>query len=1011
MNKPNELTLDLDQGFWSTTDSFKTKIHVSTNYLQDEYIRVITDYKNREQDEKNYIDELLTQNPDENYIVISVNPTTKTIDFSFSTFGDYINAFLKDEHQYQLINELSEKLNQIDSIDNSRTTEYKQQIGSNFDKYKEAVDSFVVNTKLFEKDINNTFQFFQETNNGAYQFTADLSDETVKVLKLPLLSENGNKLKYEILGAYETIPEKFTKNNEPYLRFDNRNLIVNAIEYTEDDDVINADEIDYQVASPYIWKNIDSFFDEKVAESMEQTEQYNLFKENPIKYAEEIVLSLKAPSLELENKPIFIENVIENNKTFERYELSIQNDTELLKQMTLNSGAFNHTFIFDISHHIVQNAYTRRELLDGTVAVENFDLDMIPPKLQDKLQDWYKKESQGKELWINEGTYIELADKICQAAYESSASGFNTEMDFEDIAHLADRDIDWVKLHIEKIGETLVTYHNDELLLDFNPFENINKENQTIEFNFCSVGEDANELFKFEDGRWKRKSNRELEADGYIISVDIKYSFTYKPNQDVAEEKQLLVDSICDLFIEGTESVDQKTKSLPGGKFNIEFILRHDFSIEPGSDYFNLNFDNINDRILYEMNNIIKNNEKLHCFTIDSIESFIPEEFHVRKNLVLINNETIENFSKTPEEYLKELNPEMVSFAGSSMWREEERFTSDKNNFLEIMERYPAIKNYVEKKWDLLKEKSLQHDKEVEFLWNKGILLFKDTKYWEDILTEIPADSKENESFILSKLHSKIRQEIVDSNSNENINWENESWNYICETMQRKSLDYDYSVNYNNGLTSKDLQDFIACDFITIKMNLQDKEMESLWEKLEDIPFVEDEEGRLILDSDEPWHNFEPGTEREEIWRYFDKKHSKGISYLLYEYENDASKTVIVDNQEQLLNKNSISNDYSQNDFEKNRKINENFSISTYFRTQLLEEMKTSSTPFIAAHKVVQELNKSNPKRVKELNKYLKDNGCVNKQGFEKFFCDVIGLTKNKTKKKQKNNKEVFYER
>ena len=412
MNKPNELTLDLDQGFWSTTDSFKTKIHVSTNYLQDEYIRVITDYKNREQDEKNYIDEFLTQNPDENYIVISVNPTTKTIDFSFSTFGDYINAFLKDEHQYQLINELSEKLNQIDSIDNSRTTEYKQQIGSNFDKYKEAVDSFVVNIKLFEKDINNTFQFFQETNNGAYQFTADLSDETVKVLKLPLLSENGNKLKYEILGAYETIPEKFTKNNEPYLRFDNRNLIVNAIEYTEDDDAINADEIDYQVASPYIWKNIDSFFDEKVAESMEQTEQYNLFKENPIKYAEEIVLSLKAPSLELENKPIFIENVIENNKTFERYELSIQNDTELLKQMTLNSGALNHTFIFDISHHIVQNAYTRRELLDGTVAVENFDLDMIPPKLQDKLQDWYKKESQGKELWINEGTYIELADKI-----------------------------------------------------------------------------------------------------------------------------------------------------------------------------------------------------------------------------------------------------------------------------------------------------------------------------------------------------------------------------------------------------------------------------------------------------------------------------------------------------------------------------------------------------------------------------------------------------------------------
>ena len=196
------------------------------------------------------------------------------------------------------------------------------------------------------------------------------------------------------------------------------------------------------------------------------------------------------------------------------------------------------------------------------------------------------------------------------------------------------------------------------------------------------------------------------------------------------------------------------------------------------------------------------------------------------------------------------------------------------------------IKNYVEKKWDLLKEKSLQHEKEVDVLWNKGILLFKDTKYWEDILTETPAEnSKENESFVLSKLHSKFRQEIVDKfNPNENINWETESWNYICETMQRKSLDYDYSVNYVNGLTSKDLQDFIANDFITIKMNLQDKEMESLWEELEDIPFIEDEDGRLILDSDESWHNFEPGTTKEEIWHYFDINHSKGINYLVNEY-------------------------------------------------------------------------------------------------------------------------------
>lgn len=582
-------------------------------------------------------------------------------------------------------------------------------------------------------------------------------------------------------------------------------------------------------------------------------------------------------------KPQFIKNLLENNSVFDRFELTIQNDNELLKQMNLNSELLNHTFIFDITssigrHKELSRAFIRKELLDGTIAEENIDLDMIPPKLQDKLQDWFKKESQGRNLHIIEDVYYKLADKICQAAYEASASGFNYSFDLDEIATLADRDINWVKTHIEKIGEALVE-HNDELLLDFNPNENINLEENHIDFNFCSVGEDANELFKCVEGRWQRKTNRELEADGYIIPVDIKYSFAYKPNPSVRDEQQVLVDSICDLFIEDSEIIDKKVNSLPGGKFNIEFILRHDFAIEPGTDYFNLKFDNINNRILNEMNNIIKNNEKLHCFTIDSIESFIPEEFHIRKNLVLINDETIENFSKISEEYLKELNPEMISFAGSSMWREEERFTADKNNFFEIMEKYPAIKNYVEKKWDLLKEKSLQLD----------------------------------------------------------------------------------------------------------------KKMESLWEELEDIPFIEDEKGRLILDTNESWHNFEPGTTKAQIWHYFDINHSKGINYLVNEYESKK------DGYETFKEPMQIVEEISK----------EEFNLEKDFRYLLLENMKTTKSPFVATHKIFEELKQKNDtERIKEFNKYLKDNNCTTKKGFEKFFIEIIGLTKkepNKTQDKEFN--------
>lgn len=59
-----------------------------------------------------------------------------------------------------------------------------------------------------------------------------------------------------------------------------------------------------------------------------------------------------------------------------------------------------------------------------------------------------------------------------------------------------------------------------------------------------------------------------------------------------------------------------------------------------------------------------------------------------------------------------------------------------------------------------------------------------------------------------------------------------------------------------------------------------DKELEALWAELEDVPFDEEENGRLVLA--EPWHDFPAGTDRETIWYYFDERHSKGVAFLLY---------------------------------------------------------------------------------------------------------------------------------
>lgn len=52
-----------------------------------------------------------------------------------------------------------------------------------------------------------------------------------------------------------------------------------------------------------------------------------------------------------------------------------------------------------------------------------------------------------------------------------------------------------------------------------------------------------------------------------------------------------------------------------------------------------------------------------------------------------------------------------------------------------------------------------------------------------------------------------------------------------------------------------------------------------LWTELEDVPFI-DEDGDMVLDVD--WHGFPAGTPREDIWRWFDRHHPKGVAYLLY---------------------------------------------------------------------------------------------------------------------------------
>lgn len=85
--------------------------------------------------------------------------------------------------------------------------------------------------------------------------------------------------------------------------------------------------------------------------------------------------------------------------------------------------------------------------------------------------------------------------------------------------------------------------------------------------------------------------------------------------------------------------------------------------------------------------------------------------------------------------------------------------------------------------------------------------------------------------------------------------------------------DLHSSIDYSAYCTIRDGLDEIP----TLKE--RDEDIEDLWCQLEDVamnPETECLEASFL--------GFPEGTHREEIWHWFDERHSKGVHYLLYEY-------------------------------------------------------------------------------------------------------------------------------
>lgn len=99
----------------------------------------------------------------------------------------------------------------------------------------------------------------------------------------------------------------------------------------------------------------------------------------------------------------------------------------------------------------------------------------------------------------------------------------------------------------------------------------------------------------------------------------------------------------------------------------------------------------------------------------------------------------------------------------------------------------------------------------------------------------------------------------------------------MTTVLKKKAFDTAYGLYNRDVLSSYDYE--ALRDGLEEIETLRDRDeaLEEMWRQFADIPM--DPKTEYI---EEQFFGWGPGVSREEIWHWFDRRHSKGIGYLLY---------------------------------------------------------------------------------------------------------------------------------
>lgn len=141
---------------------------------------------------------------------------------------------------------------------------------------------------------------------------------------------------------------------------------------------------------------------------------------------------------------------------------------------------------------------------------------------------------------------------------------------------------------------------------------------------------------------------------------------------------------------------------------------------------------------------------------------------------------------------------------------------------------------------------------------------YENTGLSPDEINDIIKDSGSNYDYIRKLPLEKMAEEFL------NVEWCDSDCAY--DTRNHKCEDC-----LTNWLKSQRSKNVCQPQSSSSEKEYTDTELEELWQAFGDIPM--NPETEVMADD---FLHFPKGTHREDIWKWFDQKHSKGIHFLLY---------------------------------------------------------------------------------------------------------------------------------